>query len=91
MDRLRDRVCVVAGVRGTLGEAVARRFADEEQVRAAYERVWRELGRVDVIYNNAGLIEREDHSALDLTAEVSVPRCINDINFYATIIDGSIF
>jgi NAD(P)-dependent dehydrogenase (short-subunit alcohol dehydrogenase family) len=44
-------------------------LADEEQVRAAYERVNGELGRVDVIYNNAGLIDPEDHSALDTSFE----------------------
>ncbi len=96
MERLRGRVCVIAGVLGTLGEAVARRFADEggivvgidrrehdvgrlalaadladeEQVRAAYDRIWRELGRLDVIYNNAGLVDPNDHSALDLGMEV---------------------
>jgi NAD(P)-dependent dehydrogenase (short-subunit alcohol dehydrogenase family) len=79
-----------------LGEAVARRFADEggqvvgidrirhdvgvlsleadlsdeDQVQAAYEQVWRELGRLDVIYNNAGLIDRDDRCALDVTMEV---------------------
>ena len=86
----------MAGVRGTLGEAVAQRFQDEgglvvgvdkddhrvgklalkadlaaeDQARAAYEHVWREFGRLDVIYNNAGLVDRDDHSALDLTVEV---------------------
>lgn len=47
---------------GTL--ALQTDLADEEQVRAAYERTHRELGRVDVIYNNVGLIDPEDHSAL---------------------------
>lgn len=91
--RLQGRVCVVAGVVGTLGEGIAKRFADEggivvgidrkdhdlgtlaiqcdltdeEHVRTAYERVYRELGRVDVIYNNAGMIDSEDHSALDIS------------------------
>jgi NAD(P)-dependent dehydrogenase (short-subunit alcohol dehydrogenase family) len=44
-------------------------LADEAQVRAAYERVHRELGRIDVIYNNAGPIDSEDHSALDTSFE----------------------
>jgi len=96
MDRLKGRVCVVAGVVGVLGEAVAKRFADEgglvvgldkidhavgrlslsadlsdeHQVRTAYGKVWDEFGRLDVIYNNAGLIDREDGSALDLSLEV---------------------
>lgn len=96
MDRLNGRVCVVTGVLGTLGQAVAQRFADEggvvvgidraghdtghlslaadlsdeDQVRTAYERIWDELGRVDVIYNNAGLIDRGDRSALDVGLDV---------------------
>jgi NAD(P)-dependent dehydrogenase (short-subunit alcohol dehydrogenase family) len=96
MDRLQGRVCVVAGVLGVLGEAVAERFADEggvvvgidkiehavgrlaltadlsdeDQTKAAYERVWDEFGRLDVIYNNAGLTDRDDRSALDLSLQV---------------------
>ncbi|TLU70884.1 SDR family oxidoreductase [Lichenicoccus roseus] len=93
--RLQDRVCVVAGALGTLGEAVARRLAeeggivvgidrrphaigtlalqadlaDEAQVQAAYARIHRELGRIDVIHNNAGLIDQADHSALTTSLE----------------------
>ena len=96
MERLRGRVCVVAGVCGTLGEAVAKRFAaeggivvgvdkvdhelgvqslradlsDEGQVFAAYQTVYDRFGRLDVIYNNAGLIDPEDHSALELSHEL---------------------
>ena len=93
--RLQDRVCVVTGAVGVLGESVARRFADEggivvgidkkdhavgtlalqvdlsdeAQVKAAYERIHHEFGRIDVIYNNAGLVDPEDHSALDNSFE----------------------
>jgi NAD(P)-dependent dehydrogenase (short-subunit alcohol dehydrogenase family) len=42
---------------------------DEEQVRTAYERVHRDLGRVDVIYNNAGPINLGDRSALETDLE----------------------
>lgn len=52
---------------GTL--ALQANLADEEEVRAAYERVYRDLGRVDVIYNNVGLIDPEDHSALEISFE----------------------
>ncbi len=52
---------------GTL--ALQADLAEEEQVRAVYERIHRELGRVDVIYNNAGLIDAEDHSALGTSYE----------------------
>jgi NAD(P)-dependent dehydrogenase (short-subunit alcohol dehydrogenase family) len=94
--RLKDKVCVVAGAVGALGEAVVERFAEEgglvvaidkaphslgqlsltadlsveEQARSAYVAAWDQFGRLDVIYNNAGLIDREDRSALDLSVEV---------------------
>ncbi len=96
MKRLLDRVCAVAGVGGSLGEAVALRFreegglvvgidrhehgigqlalsadlSDERQTREAYAKIWDEFGRLDVIYNNAGLIHQDDHSALDLELDV---------------------
>lgn len=96
MNRLQGRVCVIAGAGGSLGEAVASRFAaeggvvvgvdktehsigelslvadlaDENQVRDAYDWVWTAFGRLDVIYNNAGLMDFADRSALDVTAEV---------------------
>ncbi len=89
--RLQDRVCVIVGVLGVLGEGVAKRlseeggivvgidqhehavgtlalradFREEEDVLNIYREIYRTLGRVDVIYNNAGFIDREDHSALE--------------------------
>ncbi|WP_210253208.1 SDR family oxidoreductase [Beijerinckia sp. L45] len=42
---------------------------DEEAIRGAYARIHQEFGRVDVIYNNAGLIDPADHSALDTDLE----------------------
>ncbi len=91
--RLLGRVCIVAGVMGDMGEAVAKRFAeeggivvgldrrthaigelsltadltDEAAVQTAYARVSERFGRLDVLYNNAGPIDPEDHSALDMT------------------------
>ncbi|MGW4120933.1 SDR family oxidoreductase [Nocardia sp. NPDC004711] len=44
-------------------------LADEPQVQAMYEEVVREHGRLDVIYNNMGLMDAGDHSALDTSLE----------------------
>jgi NAD(P)-dependent dehydrogenase (short-subunit alcohol dehydrogenase family) len=41
-------------------------LTDEEQVRQVFARIRDALGRIDVLYNNAGLSDRSDHSALDL-------------------------
>ena len=93
--RLSGRVCIVAGVLGDMGEAVATRFeeeggtvvgidrtphaignlaltidlTDESAVHAAYGRVVETFGRIDVLYNNAGPLDLDDHSALDTTLE----------------------
>jgi NAD(P)-dependent dehydrogenase (short-subunit alcohol dehydrogenase family) len=42
---------------------------DEPSVVALYERVQRELGRVDVLFNNAGIAPPDDVSVLDTTLE----------------------
>jgi len=42
----------------------------EQEVRDAYTRVHQEFGRIDVIYNNAGLIDTADRSALETSTEV---------------------
>jgi NAD(P)-dependent dehydrogenase (short-subunit alcohol dehydrogenase family) len=44
-------------------------LTDEDQVRQVFARIHDELGRIDVLYNNAGLSDRSDHSALDLPLE----------------------
>jgi NAD(P)-dependent dehydrogenase (short-subunit alcohol dehydrogenase family) len=44
-------------------------LADESQVASMYEQVVRRHGRLDVIYNNMGLMDRGDHSALDTSLE----------------------
>ena len=93
--RLLGRVCIVAGVMGEMGEAIAKRFAeeggivvgvdrsshaigdlcliadltDETAVEGAYARVSDKFGRVDVLYNNAGPVDPDDHSALDTTLD----------------------
>jgi NAD(P)-dependent dehydrogenase (short-subunit alcohol dehydrogenase family) len=43
---------------------------DEESVAATYLRVRDELGRIDVLFNNAGIGPPEDASVLDTTLEV---------------------
>jgi len=42
---------------------------DEDAVRDAYARVREELGRVDVLFNNAGISPPDDASVLDTTLE----------------------
>jgi NAD(P)-dependent dehydrogenase (short-subunit alcohol dehydrogenase family) len=42
---------------------------DEDQVRDAYDRVRRELGRIDVLFNNAGISPPNDASVLDTSLE----------------------
>jgi NAD(P)-dependent dehydrogenase (short-subunit alcohol dehydrogenase family) len=39
--------------------------ADEEQVREMYERAHREFGRIDVLFNNAGIVDERDQSILE--------------------------
>jgi NAD(P)-dependent dehydrogenase (short-subunit alcohol dehydrogenase family) len=42
---------------------------DEEQVRGVYARAREELGRIDVLFNNAGISPPEDASVLDTSLE----------------------
>jgi NAD(P)-dependent dehydrogenase (short-subunit alcohol dehydrogenase family) len=43
--------------------------ADEDAVRSVYARARDELGRIDVLFNNAGISPNDDASVLDTTAE----------------------
>ncbi len=45
--------------------AIAASVADEDAVRDAYARVRQELGRIDVLFNNAGISPDDDASVLD--------------------------
>jgi NAD(P)-dependent dehydrogenase (short-subunit alcohol dehydrogenase family) len=45
-------------------------LVDEDAVRSVYARARDELGRVDVLFNNAGISPRDDASVLDTTLEV---------------------
>ena len=44
-------------------------LGDEPQVEAMYEQIVRRYGRIDVIYNNMGLMDRGDHSVLDTSLD----------------------
>jgi NAD(P)-dependent dehydrogenase (short-subunit alcohol dehydrogenase family) len=63
----------VAGVDiapGSEGElALEADVTDEEQVRGMYERVREELGRIDVLFNNAGINPSDDTSVLETSLE----------------------
>jgi NAD(P)-dependent dehydrogenase (short-subunit alcohol dehydrogenase family) len=55
---------------GSAGElAVQADVTDEEQVRGMYERVREELGRIDVLFNNAGINPTDDASVLETSLE----------------------
>jgi NAD(P)-dependent dehydrogenase (short-subunit alcohol dehydrogenase family) len=63
----------VAGVDiepGSEGElALVADVTDEEQVRGVYARVKEELGRIDVLFNNAGINPTDDASVLETSLE----------------------
>jgi NAD(P)-dependent dehydrogenase (short-subunit alcohol dehydrogenase family) len=43
--------------------------SDEEQVRGMYERAKEEMGRIDVLFNNAGINPSDDSSAIETSLE----------------------
>ena len=55
---------------GAAGDlAIQADVTDEEQVRGMYERTRSEYGRVDVLFNNAGISPDDDVSVLDTSLE----------------------
>ena len=55
---------------GSEGElALQADVADEEQVRGMYARASEELGRIDVLFNNAGISPADDASVLETSLE----------------------
>jgi NAD(P)-dependent dehydrogenase (short-subunit alcohol dehydrogenase family) len=55
---------------GSEGElALQADVTDEEQVKGMYERTKEEFGRIDVLFNNAGINPTDDSSAIDTTLE----------------------
>jgi len=49
--------------------AIEADVTDDEQVRGLYARTGKELGRVDVLFNNAGISPNDDGSVLDTSLE----------------------
>jgi NAD(P)-dependent dehydrogenase (short-subunit alcohol dehydrogenase family) len=55
---------------GAVGDlALQADVTDEDQVRDMYERAKDELGRIDVLFNNAGINPNDDSSVLDTSLE----------------------
>jgi NAD(P)-dependent dehydrogenase (short-subunit alcohol dehydrogenase family) len=64
------RVVGVDVVAHSVGElALTADLTDEAAVSALYERVHGELGRIDVLFNNAGIVADDDQSVLDTSLE----------------------
>lgn len=59
-------------------EALLADLVDESQVESMYADVVRRHGRLDVIYNNMGLMDRGDRSAMDI--ELDTWRRVHDAN-----------
>jgi NAD(P)-dependent dehydrogenase (short-subunit alcohol dehydrogenase family) len=60
-------VDLVAGAEGD--RALKADVTDEDQVRGMYERAKAEFGRIDVLYNNAGINPTDDSSVLETSLE----------------------
>src|SRR5947199_4422155 len=60
-------VDVSSGAEGEL--AIQADVTDEERVRGMYAQAREEFGRVDVLFNNAGISPEDDSSALDTSVE----------------------
>jgi NAD(P)-dependent dehydrogenase (short-subunit alcohol dehydrogenase family) len=71
--RFASEGAVVVGVdqaeHGVGERAIHADLVDESQVEATYEQVVRRFGRLDVIYNNMGLMDRGDRSALEVSLD----------------------
>ena len=73
------RVVGVDLAEGSVGDlAIEADVADEEQVRDLYDRVHDECGRIDVLFNNAGINPPDDESILDTSLEVF--QRVQDVN-----------
>jgi NAD(P)-dependent dehydrogenase (short-subunit alcohol dehydrogenase family) len=72
-ERLRSEGATVVGVdrrEHSLGAlSIQADLTVEAEVSAMFARVYEEFGRIDVLFNNAGLNDPNDHSALAMTQE----------------------
>src|SRR6476661_6659166 len=90
MGRLDGKVCVIIGAAAGIGAETARRFSeeaangigaditDEEQASARCRQARDEFGRIDVLFNNAGINPTDDGSVLE-TSVASFQR-VQDVN-----------
>ncbi len=69
-------VDLLAGAPGDLSLEVD--VTDEQQVAAMYTRAREEFGRIDVLFNNAGISPNDDGSVLDTTLEAY--QRVQDVN-----------
>jgi NAD(P)-dependent dehydrogenase (short-subunit alcohol dehydrogenase family) len=69
-------VDLLAGAPGDLSLEVD--VTDEQQVQAMYTRAREEFGRIDVLFNNAGISPTDDGSVLDTTLEAY--QRVQDVN-----------
>jgi NAD(P)-dependent dehydrogenase (short-subunit alcohol dehydrogenase family) len=81
--RFREEGAVVAGVdlaadSADVDLALACDVAEEDAVRAMYAAVREQYGRIDVLFNNAGISPPEDASVLD--TELAVWERVQDVN-----------
>ena len=75
-------VDLVEGVVGDL--ALQADVTDEEQVKGMYARAAGEFGRIDVLFNNAGINPPEDQSILKTSVEVF--RRVQDVNLLSVFL-----
>ena len=69
-------VDIAPGAEGEL--AIEADVTDEEQVRGLYDRVRSEMGRIDVLFNNAGINPEDDSSVLE--TDLDPWQWVQDVN-----------
>jgi NAD(P)-dependent dehydrogenase (short-subunit alcohol dehydrogenase family) len=70
---------------GAEGELSLRaNVADEDEVREMYERAAKEMGQIDVLFNNAGISPEDDASVLDTSLEAW--QRVQDVNLKAVFL-----